>query len=217
MNNRWVIGSFVATLGMLVGLARADIGVVESTGALLVNGGSTTYLSTTGALENPRWAGYDLGVFDVSAGDTLTLTNFYFENYAYNGGSIPPGGVTNDNWLDNSSIATFTLLRDGNQIYQAAMRQAAVNGNNRNWDLAASGTSVNVLAGLSPGSYNIAWTIDWNYNQWIGSVITGTSQSSSTGAATFSVVPEPSAVALTVVGVAGLAGGLWRRRSRRAA
>lgn len=212
-------GFVVAVAGVVcltfAGQSWADIGVVETTGALLVNGGSTSYLSTIGTT-NPRWAGFDLGTFDVSAGQTLALTNFYFENYAYNGGAIPPGGSYNDNWLDGASTATFRLFRDASPIYQASMRQSAVSGNNRNWDLAALGVSVNVLDGLSSGSHTLAYTIDWTYNQWTGSqVLTGSTQSTSSGVATFAVVPEPSAIALFVAGAVA-AGGVWRRRCRRA-
>jgi len=194
----------------------ADVGVVETTGALFVNGAATTYLSTVGGGGNPRWAGYDLGTFDVSAGQSLTLTNFYFQNYAYNGGSVPPGGSFNDNWLDNSSTATFRLFRDSVQIYQTFMRQSSVLGNNRTWDLAEFGVSVNALDGLTSGSHTLSYTIDWNYNQWTGSAqITGTTQSTSEGNVAFAVVPEPSSlVALAAGGLTAV--GFWIRRRRTA-
>jgi hypothetical protein len=199
----------------LVADVRGDVGVVESTGALFLDGASTSYLSTVGGGDNPRWSGSNLGEFDVTAGDTLALTNFYFENYAYNGGSIPPGGQYNDNWLDGSSTATFKLFRDNSLLYEQAMRQSAVSGNNRDWDLAASGVNVNLLAGLTTqGSHSLSWTIDWSYNQWSGTaVVVGSTQSTSGGGATFAVVPEPSVFAF--MAVAGGAGALafWRRRA----
>lgn len=200
----------------LVADVRGDVGVVESTGALFVDGASTSYLSTVGALGNPRWSGFNLGTFDVTAGDTLALTNFYFENYAYNGGSVPPGGQYNDNWLNESSTATFKLFRDSSLLYEKAMRQSAVSGNNRFWDLEAAGVNVNVLDGLTtPGSHSLSWTIDWTYNQWSGSaVVVGSTQSTSGGVATFAVVPEPSVIAL--LAVAGGAGALAFRRRRAA-
>lgn len=210
----FVIG--VAVLhAALVADVRGDVGVVESTGALFLDGASTTYLSTVGGGDNPRWSGFDLGEFDVTAGDTLALTNFYFENYAYNGGSVPPGGQYNDNWLDGTSTATFKLFRDNSLLYEKAMRQAAVSGNNRNWDLEAAGVSVNILDGLTaPGSHSLSWTIDWSYNQWSGSaVVVGSTQSTSGGVATFAIVPEPSVVAL--LAVSGGAGALALRRRRR--
>lgn len=199
---------------VVVSPARADVGVVETTGAFLVNGGSTSYISTIGT-GNPRWAGYNFGTFDVSAGQTLALTNFYFENYAYNGGAIPPGGSFNDNWLSNDNTAMFRLFRDEVQIYQTLMRQSNVSGNNRNWDLAALGVNVNVLDGLAPGSHTLSYVIDWNYNQWTGSsTILGTTQSTSGGVATVAVVPEPSSLALPAGSAAAV--GLMMRRVRAA-
>jgi len=211
---RILCGIIAATLTASAVQVRGDVGVVETTGAFAVNTGTTnTYLSTIGTT-NPRWAGYDFGTFNVSTGNSLTLTNFYFENYAYNGGSVPPGGSFNDNWLDNSSTATFRLFRDSTQIYQTSMRQSAVSGNNRDWDLAASGVSVNVLDGLLSGSHTLSYTIDWTYNQWTGSqVITGTTQSTSSGVATFVVVPEPSSLAALAAG--GLAAATFAVRRRR--
>lgn len=212
MNLRSLVVAVAAVASMVaVSPTRADVGVVETTGAFLVNGGSTSYLSTIGT-GNPRWAGYNFGTFDVSAGQTLALTNFYFENYAYNGGAIPPGGSFNDNWLSNDSTATFRLFRDEVQIYQTFMRQSNVNGNNRNWDLAASGVNVNVLDGLAFGSHTLSYVIDWNYNQWTGSsAILGTTQSTSGGVATVAVVPEPSSLALLAAGSAASVGLLMRR------
>jgi hypothetical protein len=203
MNRLSFVCGIVAAHMAVAAHVRGEIGVNESTGALLVDGASTAFLSTVGT-GNPRWAGYDLGEFDLAAGDTLALTNFYFENYAYNGGAIPPGGQYDNNWLDNDSTAIFTLFRDGVQLYQSALRQSAVNGNNRNWDLAASGVSVDILAGLTaPASHNLSWTIDWSYNQWSGSeVVPGSTQATSEGLATFAVVPEPSNLALLATGAA---------------
>ena len=195
----------------------ADVGIVETTAAVN-NGTSTLYVSTTGGGDNSRWSGYNFGTFDLSLtpGPTLNLTNFYFENYAYNGGSVPPGGSFNDNWLDGTSTATFKLFRDSTLLNTTSMRQSNVNENNRNWDLAASGVSINILDGLSGnGTYNLSWTIDWTYNQWSGSeVVVGTTQSTSGGNATFSTIPEPSSSLLMGLGLASLA---VLRRTRKTA
>lgn len=200
-----------AGLAALTAESYAAIGVVETTAAVN-NGTATVYISTTGAGANPRWSGHDFGSFDLGSSPTLDLTNFYFENYAYNGGSVPDGGQYNDNWLDNSSTATFKLYRDGTLINTTAMRQSNVNGNNRNWDLSASGVTIDLLNGITAtGTYNLSWTIDWTYNQWSGSaVVSGDTQSTSGGNATFSVIPEPSAALLGTLGALGLL-----RRKRR--
>ncbi len=186
--------------------AFAEIGIVETT-ANINNGATNVYASTVGAASNPRWAGLNLGTFDLNAGATLALNNFYFENYAWNGGNVPAGGQYNNNWLATESTATFKLYRDSTLLNTTSMRQAAVNGSNRNWDLNASGVNINILDGLTGnGTYNLSWTIDWTYNQWSGSaVVVGTTQSSSDGNATFSTIPEPSSSLLMGFGLAGLA------------
>ena len=192
----------------------ADIGIVETTASvsLTTNTGPTgvttnVFASTVGGGSNPRWSGLNLGEFNLNAGALLSLNNFYFENYAYNGGSVPPGGSFNDNWLSDESTATFKLFRDSTLLNTTSMRQSNVNGNNRNWDLAASGVSINILDGLSGnGTYNLSWTIDWTYNQWSGSAASvGTTSTTSGGNATFSTIPEPSSSLLMGLGLAGLA------------
>ena len=200
-----IILTIVAALALNF-TALADIGIVETT-ANINNGATNVYVSTVGGGSNPRWAGLNLGTFDLNAGATLALNNFYFENYAYNGGNVPAGGQYNNNWLATESTATFKLYRDSTLLNTTAMRNSAVNGNNRNWDLAASGVSINLLDGLSGnGTYNLSWTIDWTYNQWSGSeVVVGTTQSTSGGNATFSTIPEPSSSLLMGLGLAGLA------------
>ena len=200
-----IILTIVAAL-VLNFTALADIGIVETT-ANINNGATNVYASTMGAASNPRWAGLNLGTYDLNAGATLALNNFYLENYAYNGGNVPAGGQYNNNWLATESTATFKLYRDSTLLNTTAMRNSAVNGNNRNWDLAASGVSINLLDGLSGnGTYNLSWTIDWTYNQWSGSaVVVGSTQSTSGGNATFSTIPEPSSSLLMGLGLAGLA------------
>jgi hypothetical protein len=204
------INSLLIALGLaaITTESFADVGIVETTAAVN-NGTETVYVSATGGGSNPRWSGYNFGTFDLSLtpGPTLNLTNFYFENYAYDGGSVPPGGSFNNNWLVAESTATFKLFRDSTLLNTTSMRQSNVNGNNRNWDLAASGVSINILDGLSGnGTYNLSWTIDWTYNQWSGSaVVVGTTQSTSGGNATFSTIPEPSSSLLMGLGLAGLA------------
>ena len=146
------MNSLLIAVGVFAFTAKsfADVGIVETTAAVN-NGTGTVYVSATGGGANPRWSGYNFGTFDLglTPGSTLNLTNFYFENYAYNGGAIPPGGSFNDNWLATESTATFKLYRDSSLINTTSMRQSAVAGNNRNWDLSASGVSVNILGDLS--------------------------------------------------------------------
>jgi hypothetical protein len=198
---------------------HADIGVVESTSLLSLRGGAGSYFSTVGAASNPRWAGANLGLLDLAqSSDTLTLNNFFFENYAYSGGGTPTDASTNNNYLSGSSTAVFKIYRDSSLLSTVSMRQVGVNGNNRSWDLGVTPTAINLLAGLegsgSPISRSLNWTIDWTFNQWTGSESVVSAQSTSGGNMTFQTVPEPSTGMLMGLGVAGL---LVVRRFRKSA
>jgi hypothetical protein len=188
---------------------HADIGVVESTSLLTIKGGTGSYFSTVGGGSNPRWSGANLGLLDLAqSSDTLTLNNFFFENYAYKGGGTPTNASTNDNYLSSSSTAVFKIFRDSSLLSTVNMRQSGLSGNNRFWDLGVTPTAINLLAGLegsgSPITRSLNWTIDWTFNQWNGSESVVSAQSTSGGNMTFQTVPEPSTAMLMGLGVAGL-------------
>jgi MYXO-CTERM domain-containing protein len=193
--------------------ATADVGVNEATGAFQLAGGSSpTYVSAIGAAANPRLNGYDFGSVNALTGQSLLLQNWYFENYAYNGGSTPPGGSTNNNWLDANNVASLvvTVMQGSTQLSSNtySLYQASVSGNNRFWQLSVPSRNTNLAAGLSNGSYSVTFTTTYNFNQYNGSTsqVNGTT-STSTGS--FTVVPAPGALAL--IGVAGLVGARRRR------
>ena len=188
---------------------HAEAGVVESTSLLTVKGGAGSYYSTVGGGSNQRWAGTNLGLLDLAtSSDTLTLNNFFFTNYAYNGGSQPTGATTSNNWLDGSSTAVFKIYLDSSLLSQVNMRLSSVSGNDRSWDLGATPTAINLLAGLqgsgSPITRSLDWTIDWTFNQFNGGTSTVTTQSTSGGNMIFQTIPEPSTGMLMGLGVAGL-------------
>jgi hypothetical protein len=191
---------------------HAGTGVNESTSLLTLKGGSGSYFSTVGGGSNQRWAGKDLGLLDLAtSSDTLTLNNVFFENYAFD------GGASNNNWLNNSNTAVFKIYRDSSLLSEVNMRQSAVSGNNRFWDLGATPTAINLLAGLqgsgSATARSLNWTIDWTYNQYDNGITsTVTTQATSGGTMTFQTVPEPSTGMLMGLGIAGL---LVLRRIRK--
>ena len=199
---------------------HADIGVTESTSLLSLRGGAGSYFSTVGAASNPRWAGANLGLLDLAqSSDTLTLNNFFFENYAYNGGGTPTNASTSNNYLSSSSTAVFKIFRDSSLLSTVNMRQVSVSGNNRFWDLGVTPTSINLLAGLdgsgSPITRSLNWTIDWTFNQHNGGTTsTVTTQSTSGGNMIFRTIPEPSSGSLLLAGIGSL---IVIRRFRKSA
>jgi len=191
----------------------ADIGVVEATGAFqLAGASSTSYVSAIGAAGNPRLDGYDFGSVNALTGQSLFLQNWYFENYAYNGGSTPSGALTNNNWLDNANVAALVVtIKSGSTVVSSntySLFQTGNSGSNRFWQLAVASQNANLAAGLANGSYSVEFTSTFNANQWTGSV-SQFNATTATSTGTFTVVPAPGALAL--LGVAGLVGR--RRRS----
>ena len=210
--NRSSLAVYLLTCaGFITAGANAGYGVVEATGKFQLPGGSTpTYVSEVGAPSNPRIQGYDFGSVNTLTGQTLLLKNFYFENYAYNGG-------TGNNWLDGNSTAfvNVLILQDGYQVagnnasFQYQLIQTATNGNNRTWDM-ATGTNTNLAASLASAAYTVAFNVTYTYNIWNGSQSVETdSTGPSTG--TFTILPVPGPGAFALLGLAGFIAS--RRRS----
>ena len=181
----------IALVVMLsTGISHAATGVVESTGQFQVNS-STAYLSSVGALSNTRLNGYNFGTFNPTVGDSLVLSNWYFENYAYNGG-------IGNNWLDGANTATLNLSINSVSNNQS-LTQTSVSGNNRFWN--NSPDSVNLLSGLSNGVYTLVTSVTYTFNDWNGSNTTVlTSSNNGVATATFTVVPEPATSLLAALG-----------------
>ena len=207
-SNRSSLAVYLLTCaGFITAGANAGYGVVEATGAFQLPGGSTTtYVSEVGGGSNPRIQGYNFGSVNTLTGQSLLLQNFYFENYAYNGGS------DNNNWLDGSSTATLRVSIVGEGYLSSttyALKQTSTNGNNRNWDM-ATGKNTNFAAGLASGTYSIGFDVSYSYNIWTGSQSVGTAYTGeSTG--TFTILPVPGPGAFALLGLAGFIGS--RRRT----
>lgn len=198
---------------LLTSAALADIGVVEATGAFQLAGAtSNSFTSAIGASQNPRLNGFDFGSVNKLTGQTLNLQNWFFENYAYNGGSTPAGAATNNNWLDGSNLAALVMTITSNGVIVSsknmALNQTGDSGNNRYWQLSTASRGTNIAAGLANGTYAVEFFTAYNVNQWTGSV-SQFSTSTPTATASFTVIPAPGAAAL--VGLAGLVAS--RRRS----
>ncbi len=209
------IGFFavVAASASLASASLADVGVVEATGAFqLAGASSTSYVSAIGASANPRIEGYDFGSVNALTGQSLLLQNWYFENYAYNGGSTPAGAATNNNWLDGANVAALVVtIKTGSTVVSSntySLYQTGNSGNNRFWQLAVASQNTNLAAGLANGSYSVEFTSTFNANQWTGSV-SQFNATTATSTGSFTVVPAPGALAL--LGVAGIVGARRRR------
>jgi MYXO-CTERM domain-containing protein len=209
------IGFFavVAASASLTSASLADVGVVEATGAFqLAGASSTSYVSAIGAAWNPRIEGYNFGSVNALTGQSLLLQNWYFENYAYNGGSTPAGAATNNNWLDGANVAALVVtIKSGSTVMSSntySLYQTGDSGNNRFWQLAVASQNTNLAAGLANGSYSVEFTTTFNANQWTG-FVSQFNATTATSTGSFTVVPAPGA--LTLLGVAGIVGARRRR------
>lgn len=180
------------------GLSFGATGVVESTGQFQINS-STSYLSSIGALGNSRLDGYNLGTFNPSQGDSLVISNWYFENYAYNGG-------IGNNWINGSNTATLNLSINSVSNNQT-LTYASQSGNNHFWN--NSPDSVNLLSGLSNGVYTLVTSVTYTFNEWTGTTNVLTSSNNGVATSTFTVVPEPASALLGAISTLFL---LRRRR-----
>lgn len=176
-----------------------------------LNDGGTTRLTPVGSsavLDETAWANgtpsapvLDLGTFNPGAGDTLlllggsmltfqgggaTVGTAVYLNYA-----IEPVGGPYGNWI-------------GNDLF--ALNESDVAGNTGDMRWSDESLSVNLLSGLSPGTYVLE---SYGYAN-----STAGDQYANNGGpnygATFTVVPEPSTFVLAGISLAGLL--LFRRR-----
>jgi hypothetical protein len=212
----------VCIFGLLASsLAEAEVGVVESTGEYLTGNYTPViipfYVSAVGAPQNARLDGYAFGDVNRDLGHSLVLRNWYFENYAWNGGDTPPGAASNNNWLDGNNVASLhvtvkehPLLSGGATIWSNTLSlvQTSVSGNNRFWQLQSLSQNQSLSAGLANGAYTVDFRVSFNFNVWNGSFSQGTSQTA-VSTATFNVTPAPGAMAL--LGAVGFFGGRRRR------
>jgi hypothetical protein len=208
------VRKFVLSLPAVVTCTTlAEVGVVEATGAFQLPGtSSTSYISAIGAGQNPRLDGYALGSVNALTGQALLLQNWYFENYAYNGGFKPGVAATNNNWLDGTSTASLVVrIKLGMSVISInsySLTQTGDSGNNRFWQLAPAAQGTNLTSGLANGEYSVSFYTAYNFNQWTGSV-SQVSDDSAQVTAHFTIIPAPSAAALI-----GLAGFITSRRRK---
>ena len=185
--------------------ASADIGVVEATGAFqLAGASSTSYVSAIGADGNPRLDGYDFGSVNALTGQSLLLQNWYFENYAYNGGSTPPGALTNDNWLDGNNVAALVVtIKSGASVVSStnySLYQTSNSGNNRFWQLALASQNAN----LTVSGYLNGFSL-------FASQLGGGTDNRQPYFNNFAIDAVPGPGALALLGLAGIVGARRRR------
>jgi PEP-CTERM motif len=177
----------------------------------LDNGGTTrlTPVGSTATLDQTSWANgseaapvLNLGTFDPGLGQTLTLT----------GGSLltfksTPSDVTAA-WID---YRVFTPVGTPSGAFTEVglpFNEDNVNGTTGDQRWATEALSVNLLSGLTPGTYELG--VFLREDSTDGGAFS--TQNGANYGATFTVVPEPATILL--VGPALLGGWFFARRRR---
>jgi hypothetical protein len=178
-------------------------------GAVLLPPGSSATLDGTdwGSASSGSSPTFSLGTFNPSAGDTLTLTGGAMLTYQGDGGTIYTGAVyLNYEVVPLGSSASFP---PGINLPENAENDPGGTPGNELYD--TESVAVNLLAGLTPGTYELE-----TYG-YAGSS-TGDNYANNNGpnyGAVFSVIPEPGIFTSLLCGFAFLL--LLRRRRHFAA
>lgn len=175
---------------MIVASALADAGVTESTGQFQWGSASVmTAVSAIGAPENARLDGYSFGDIDVTAGQSLLLSNWQFTNFA-----------TGQDFLDAFTYARLvvTLKSGGSMISQNTydLARTGTSGSSVSWALVASAQGTNLAASLAAGDYSVEFSNTYNFTRMIGLSFSNQIANTAVSTATFSVVPAPGVAAL---------------------
>ena len=199
------------------GIFGTDLGLESN----LINGGTPTFFEAdllgdsrhaplaSGAVTLPvdlntsGFNGLNLGTFNPSAGDTLTLVGGEALTFKNNGGGSSGTDVTGTfvNYsIDGGSFMSLSLPFNEDNV-------SGTSGDQR-W--ASDTYDVNVLTGLSLGTHTIAFFASGTTN---GNQIFD-SNGGANYTASFTVVPEPSTWAMGSLVALGLAGSAFRRFRR---
>lgn len=169
---------------------------------VIVNGTYYNLMGGTGT----NFQNHDFGMFDPSAGQTLTLNGFEANVFQHNGDNVyqtfgyyavTPQGTT-ANSFSNQQIGFNNAAYDGNKQF-----------NNTSFN-------VNLLSGLSNGTYTLTVYefANASYNNGANNFTLYDNQGGANYTATFTVIPEPSTYLAGVLAVSVLAYSQRRRLAR---
>lgn len=175
---------------MIAASALADAGVTESTGQFQWGSALVmTAVSAIGAPGNARLDGYSFGDIDVTAGQSLLLSNWQFTNFA-----------TGQDFLDAFTYARLvvTIKSGGSTISQNTydLTRTGTSGSSVSWALVPSAQGTNLAASLATGDYSVEFSNTYNFTRMIGLSFSNQIANTAVSTATFSVVPAPGVAAL---------------------
>lgn len=179
--------NLIATAVLVIaGNANAATGIFESYGILKINASTNLYYDMQASTTNPDFQAANLGIFDISVGNTLVLAGGEIKTFK-NGASDVTGGKFDYRVFKvgdtPGSFGEFTLNFNSD-----------LGGGDQKWDNTAA--NVNLLTGLGNGNYTVqvfAYSTTNEGNQF-------SNNGGANYSANFSVIPEPTSAALGLIG-----------------
>lgn len=205
---------------------KAEVQIVETFMLFKINGVDTYRQGDRadwGTFYNPRLsiAGLGTNSFNPGAGESLILDRVYLKTNAWDGGNIPDGGGTANNWLNAGNFVglNYTITAaGGSDNWQYIRANNIADSFVDEWN--AGALNVNLLSGLSAGTYTFKYYFDVGYNSWTGTATVlghtydaigvqggagNTPNLANASSTSFTLVPEPSTSLLMGLGLAGIA------------
>ena len=188
--------AFAGLCGLLNSHGAANYGIYETYAVLSANGGANTFYDAGAITGNTDFHGANLGTFDPSI-NSLVLKGGEVKTFKNGVGDVTGAFLAYRIWMAGNESGSFVEL--------TLPFGLDLGGGNQSWQTTAA--TINVLNGLGSGNYTLEVYFRAAGNQ--GDVFDN--RSGPNYEATFSVVPEPTTVALSAFGVLLLVGGVWRR------
>lgn len=160
----------LSILFVFAGLSSfAQSGIYESYAILSINGGANAYYDMQATTGNPDFQGANLGSFNAS--NSLTLKGGENKTFKCSPCDITNGSLWYRVYPTGSPSGSFNQI----SYFFGANLGSGCGGNDQSWN--ATGSTINLLSGLSPGNYTVEVYSTANY-QGCG---TGTHYSSNSG------------------------------------
>ena len=191
-----LLAAFAVLFGVPDSHGASNYGIFETYVILKLNGGANVFYDAGASTANPDFQGTSLGSFNPSL-NSLILNGGEVKTFKNGPGNVTGAFLDYRIWLTGNESGSF--------IERSVPFNNDLGGGDQRWQLSAD--NINVLSGLGSGNYTLEVYFRASGNQ--GDVFDN--RDGPNYEATFTVVPEPTNVALAIFG--GLASLIFLTRA----